>query len=495
MDKRLKNTIIAFFSEIKDLGYKVVIWCSGSDPQNLELAPNAERIRHGQFGSLVLIPATVALFTMGYAISTLTSSYIIIIPVAITWSLIVLTLDRFIVSTLKLYHEWWKRLGAFLVRLLFATLIGFIVGHPVVLRAVHDEINYELQRERLDSNKHSQRNIIQIEDHYDTLNKVIENSIETLEKEYKKGEISYFREIHGDTTKDTLDDSYKSKDKGNGLVAQNKKKDLDKLDKKIDNQIKENKKKIDVNNVVKKGLIDTIRNGSVRLDSLYWKGYLRKMSALEHIKNQDSQAVWLFWMIIAIFIILDSSAVFYKYILPDKLYEKLCRLDSKTLDGDIPIGSPPGIYKYRKLRELSKINTDTDFDIEKKKHETIEAYLSQRYDNLYTNIDTKEFNETIIEIESVRNLYRKFYSYEKNFEQKQQDNDNPTIRMTSKISKIIAHTISFVISLILVKMFYDFSGYMLTISLLAFNTFAFIYIDDVISYIDIKLNTTNTIKP
>jgi len=494
VDKRLKKAIITFFSDIKELGYNVVIWCSGSDPQNLELAPNAERIRHGQFGSLVLIPATVALFTMGYAISTLTSSYIIIISVAITWSLIVLTLDRFIVSTLKLYRRGFARFFAFLIRLLFASLIGFMVGHPVVLGIVHDEINYELQRERLDSNKLAQQNTIQIKDHYDTLNKAIENSIQSLEKEYKKDEISYYREMHGDTTKDTLDDSYKSNEKGNGVVAQGKAEDLVNLKEKIYQQKKENKKRIDINNVLERALIDTINNGSVRLDSLYWKGYLRKMSALEHIKNQDSQAVWLFWMIIAIFIILDSSAVFYKYILPDGLYERLCRFDLDTLTGDIPDGSPPGVYKYRKLRELAKSNTDTDFDIEGKKYETIETYLIQRYDNLYINIDTKEFNEAIVGIESVRNLYRKFYSFEKNVDQKQQDNGNPTVRTTSKVSKIIAHAISLAIQLIIFKMFYGNSNYLLAILLLVFDTFAYIYIEDVMSYIDTKLNTTNTIR-
>src|SRR5690242_9378705 len=106
------------------------VWLSGADPEILKQCtklPRTERRKFAGFGTLVLIPATLGLFSMGYAISTFSSDPYSINPHAsdpriyitgaVVWFLIVLAIDRFLVSTLyksalKTNRDFWIALSS-----------------------------------------------------------------------------------------------------------------------------------------------------------------------------------------------------------------------------------------------------------------------------------------------------------------------------------------------------------------------------------------------
>lgn len=135
------------------------VWLSGADPDILKQCtklPKTERRKFAGFGTTVLIPATLGLFSMGYALSTFTSDPKIYITGGVLWFFIVLAIDRFLVSTLYKSSVQPKRNFwiALFFRLIFAVFVGIAVSHPLVLflfdKSIETQIA-ETERARIDN--------------------------------------------------------------------------------------------------------------------------------------------------------------------------------------------------------------------------------------------------------------------------------------------------------------------------------------------------------
>ncbi len=124
------------------------LWLSGADPDVLRRVdfPRSERTRLGGLGTLVLIPAVLAEFSMTYALSTVIRSPWVFYPAGLLWAAIILAIDRYLVSTI--YKSdlpgRWSRVGAVTSRYVFALLLGFVVSHPFVLLFFHESIDQQL---------------------------------------------------------------------------------------------------------------------------------------------------------------------------------------------------------------------------------------------------------------------------------------------------------------------------------------------------------------
>src|ERR1017187_1013465 len=117
---------------------RLFVWLSGADERILAQCtrlPSSERRKFAGFGTMVLIPAILGLFSMGYAIATFSKDPRIYLGAGVLWFFIVLSIDRFLSSTfykssVSGRRDFWT---AFLFRLLFAGFIGLAVSHPLVL--------------------------------------------------------------------------------------------------------------------------------------------------------------------------------------------------------------------------------------------------------------------------------------------------------------------------------------------------------------------------
>ncbi|MFI6457305.1 DUF4407 domain-containing protein [Streptosporangium amethystogenes] len=105
---------------------------SGADEGVLDQVP-LERTRYVGLGGVVLGTAVVAAISMWFALSqVLGGSHIgLIVPTTI-WMLIVLNLDRWLVSTVT--GIWHRKLLMLIPRLLVAMVLGFVIAEPLVLR-------------------------------------------------------------------------------------------------------------------------------------------------------------------------------------------------------------------------------------------------------------------------------------------------------------------------------------------------------------------------
>lgn len=126
--------------------YRFLILCAGSDEDILKKCPRSEHIKHAGFGSLVLVPATLALFSMTYAISTFVDNPYLYVFAGVVWAVIVFVFDRFIISTFRKKDTIAKdaRSVTFISRIIFSAFIGVAVAHPLVLLYFHESIEVNM---------------------------------------------------------------------------------------------------------------------------------------------------------------------------------------------------------------------------------------------------------------------------------------------------------------------------------------------------------------
>jgi hypothetical protein len=131
---------------LKSILYRFLILCAGSDEDILKKCPRSEHIKHAGFGALVLVPATLGLFSMTYAISTFVENPYLYIFAGIVWACIVLVFDRFIISTFRKKESIAKDAVSvtFISRIIFSAFVGIAVAHPLVLLYFHESIDVNM---------------------------------------------------------------------------------------------------------------------------------------------------------------------------------------------------------------------------------------------------------------------------------------------------------------------------------------------------------------
>lgn len=140
--------------------YRFLIACAGSDEAILNRCPRSEHIKHAGFGALVLVPATLGLFSMTYAISTFVKNPWIYLAAGVTWAVIVFVFDRFLISSFRKRGNVLKDVTSltFISRLVFSAFVGVAVAHPLVLLYFHESIEVnmaEVAHAKVDSIEHA----------------------------------------------------------------------------------------------------------------------------------------------------------------------------------------------------------------------------------------------------------------------------------------------------------------------------------------------------
>ncbi|MEV8638302.1 DUF4407 domain-containing protein [Streptosporangium sp. NPDC051023] len=131
-----------------DLGRRLRI-LAGADEGILDQVP-LERTRYVGLGGVVLGTAVVAATSMWFALGqVLGGVHIAMVVPALIWLLIVLNLDRWLVSTVT--GMWQRRLMMLIPRLLVAVVLGSIIAEPLVLRVFETAVVQHVIDEREDA--------------------------------------------------------------------------------------------------------------------------------------------------------------------------------------------------------------------------------------------------------------------------------------------------------------------------------------------------------
>lgn len=123
-------------------------WLSGAGADTLEQCPGWEQRKYVAFGATVLVPTVFAFIACGYALSTLTDNWNIIVPIALAWGLIIMTIDRALLSIYRSYQKVHRKISQFFLRIVVAALMGVTISHPLTLLLFSDTIMSVVEGER-----------------------------------------------------------------------------------------------------------------------------------------------------------------------------------------------------------------------------------------------------------------------------------------------------------------------------------------------------------
>ncbi|NLT71414.1 MAG: DUF4407 domain-containing protein [Verrucomicrobiaceae bacterium] len=123
-------------------------WLSGAGADTLEQCPGWEQRKYVAFGATVLVPTVFAFIACAYALSTLTTNWSIIVPIALAWGLIIMTIDRALLSIYRSYQKLHRKISQFFLRIVVAGLMGVTISHPLTLLLFTDTITSVVEEDR-----------------------------------------------------------------------------------------------------------------------------------------------------------------------------------------------------------------------------------------------------------------------------------------------------------------------------------------------------------
>jgi hypothetical protein len=119
-----------------------LIALSGARREILDQCPT-ERVKFQSLGWAILITSTMATISMWFALtSALGVNPVIAVPAALVWGLIIMGIDRWLVTSIPTSGS--RRWALAAPRLVLALLLGSIISTPLVLRVFQSEINAQI---------------------------------------------------------------------------------------------------------------------------------------------------------------------------------------------------------------------------------------------------------------------------------------------------------------------------------------------------------------
>ena len=126
------------FNQLRGL----VLALSGADAEVLGYVPS-ERTRFESLGWAILITSCMAMISMWFALySALGVNGIIALPVAVFWGLVIMGIDRWLITSMPI--DGSRKFAMAVPRVLLAILLGTLISTPLVLRIFQSEINAQM---------------------------------------------------------------------------------------------------------------------------------------------------------------------------------------------------------------------------------------------------------------------------------------------------------------------------------------------------------------
>ena len=121
---------------------RLVLGLSGADEEILGYVPS-ERTKFESLGWAILITSCMAMISMWFALSSaLGINGIAAIPVAVFWGLVIMGIDRWLITSMP--ADGSRKFAMAVPRLLLAVLLGTLISTPLVLRIFQSEIDAQM---------------------------------------------------------------------------------------------------------------------------------------------------------------------------------------------------------------------------------------------------------------------------------------------------------------------------------------------------------------
>ena len=325
---------------------KFLWWCAGADRQILLQCPMADRVKYGGIGGIVFCTGLLAAFSGGYAFYTIFSpkgDAVNLDPIdmasvigsalfAIIWGLIILNMDRFIVSSTGKVDGTdaitRKEFVQALPRIIIAIILGFAISSPLEVRILKTEINAELQNKQDDylmtlNIKTDSITNLQMKNKKTDLSKV-ENEIKGIEQNFEKQRIEI---LDGrKRLEDEIAGRIGSGKAGEGPAAKAQKENLNKQEIELQDKKKAKESEITalkdryarINNEV--DLLDKGRDEKYKKNQLIAHQLDGLMERI-HISHAIGGVVP--WLIFLVLLSIEAGPIFFKMMMNKGVYEYL----------------------------------------------------------------------------------------------------------------------------------------------------------------------------
>ena len=325
---------------------KFLWWCAGADRQILLQCPMADRVKYAGIGGIVFCTGLLAAFSGGYAFYTIFSpkgDAVNLDPIdmasvigsalfAIIWGLIILNMDRFIVSSTGKGDGTdaitGKEFVQALPRIIIAIILGFAISSPLEVRILKTEINAELQNKQDDylmslNIKTDSITNLQMKNKKTDLSKV-ENEIKGIEQNFEKQRIEI---LDGrKRLEDEIAGRIGSGKSGEGPAAKAQKENLNKQEIELQDKKKAKESEIialkerytRINNEV--DLLDKGRDEKYKKNQLIAHQLDGLMERI-HISHDIGGVVP--WLIFLVLLSIEAGPIFFKMMMNKGVYEYL----------------------------------------------------------------------------------------------------------------------------------------------------------------------------
>jgi hypothetical protein len=334
---------------------KFLWWCAGADRQLLLQSPMSDRVKYAGIGGIVFCTGLLAAFSGGYAFYTIFSpkgdavneepmhlaSATASIFFGIIWGLIILNMDRFIVSSTGKGDGTDKITGKELLqalpRIIIAVILGFAISAPLEVRILKTEIDAELQKKQdvylFELNKNTDIKIaFQMKSNKEELAKA-EKEIDEIDLGFEKQRLEIREqrrllelEAEGKTGSGTP---------GRGPAYRDKKENLDKMEAELNEKRKNKQAEVSVlknriNNLTKeKDQIEADRKRQYQKNQLIAHQLDGLMERI-HISHEIGGVVP--WIIFLVLLSIEAGPIFFKLMMNKGVYDYLVENNNKRIE-------------------------------------------------------------------------------------------------------------------------------------------------------------------
>ena len=402
-------------------------WCAGADEHFLSKSPMQDRVKYAGIGGIVLCTGLLAAFSGGFAFYTIfgpknnaihdTFSWGALIGsgiFGIVWGLIILNLDRFIVSSTGkgdgTDKVTLKEFGQAIPRIIIALILGLAISAPLEIKILESEIDSELSAYQKEyAEKLNQQTDILFKQKVAKLEKdkaEYEKKLQSYEKELKV----YDDEIDQLVTRQQLEMQDK-RAYGFGPVAkkmqadiETKRADKDKFIKLKSAEVSSWRKQLDFAD-------GQINRNSDDLREAYKENETRSHGydgLLKRIQISHEIGGWIPWLILGVFLCIEMGPIFFKMMLNKGPYDYMVENYNKLLQVEAGVISETKLYES--ASGVLHMEKYTYLDYESAKADREEKMKSQ------VNLNKQVIEEWQIEkMKEIKANPKKFF-----------DNENPT---------------------------------------------------------------------
>jgi len=289
--------------------------CSGANLSILKRTPT-EVNKYVGIGATIFFTGVFAAIAAGYALVTIFDSYLLVVPIALMWGLMIFNLDRFIVSTMKKKGSFRKDFTSAIPRLVLATLIAVVIAKPLELKIFETEINSELVKMEQEQFK--------IQDELVNVRYIA--SIDSL-----KAEVALLKTEIGDkqAERDLLvneaikeaDGTGGSKQRNLGPIYKTKRAAADNIQLELDRLEVSNLALIEDKQSQIADLETAIAADKAGLDRVALSGFAARMEGLERAADRSSAIWWANIFIMLLFLAIETAPVVAKLMVGRSPYD------------------------------------------------------------------------------------------------------------------------------------------------------------------------------